>query len=44
MVRTRDAVVTRVGRFRVRPTPDEYLVMVDLGVMPVLERGRKVGV
>jgi len=41
---TRDRIVARVCRFRVRPTPYEYLVVVDFRVMPVLERERKVGV
>lgn len=40
----RGTVVTCVCRFGVRPTPYEYLVVVDLGIMPVLERERKVGV
>lgn len=42
MIRTGDAVMARFCRFRVRPTPDEYLVVVNLGEMPVLERKRKV--
>lgn len=41
---TGDAVVTSCCNFRVRPTPDEYLVVVNIGVIPVLERERKVRV
>ena len=44
IIRTGNAVVTRVCRFRVRSTPHEYLVVMNLGIMPVLERERKVGV
>ena len=44
IIRTRDVIVTRVRRFRVGSTPYEYLVAVNLWVMPVLEREREVGV
>lgn len=44
IIRTRDRVVARVCRFRVRPTPYEYLVVVDFSVIPVLEREREVGI
>jgi hypothetical protein len=44
IIRTRDRVVARVCRFRVRPAPYEYLVVVNLRVTSALERGRKVGV
>jgi len=36
--------MARVGRFRVRPTPYEYLVTLNLRIIPFLERERKVGV
>ena len=35
-------VVTRIRRFRMRSTPDEYLVEVNLGVIPVLKRESEV--
>jgi hypothetical protein len=44
MIRTGDAVVTRARSLRVRPTPDEYFVVVNLGVTPVLESKRKIRV
>jgi len=36
--------VTRIRRFRVRSTPHEHFVVVNLGVMTMFERKRKVGV
>jgi len=44
ILRTRDRVVARVCRSRVRPTPNEYLVVVDFLVISVLEREREVGI
>lgn len=44
MIWAGDMVVTRIYRFRMWPTPNEYLVMVNLWVVPVLEREREVGV
>lgn len=44
IVRTGDMVVARVCRFGVWSTPYEYLVVVNLGIIPVLERERKVGI
>ena len=36
--------MARVRRFWVRPSPYEYLVVVNLRIIPVLERERKVRV
>lgn len=36
--------MARVRRFRVRPTPYKYLVALNLRIVSILERERKVGV
>ena len=36
--------MTRGRRFGVRPTPDEYLVLVNFRVIPILERETEVGI
>ena len=44
IVRARDGVVARIRCFGVRSTPHEHFVVVNLGVMTMFERKRKVGV
>ena len=36
--------MARVCRFRVRPTPYEYLVVMDFSIITVFEREREVGI